>query len=311
MSPAAATSPFPIYYLGDSHVRYFRRAAQHGLLAHGELTGLEVGGATAVGMRNPNAKTNAIGRYREWISDKPRDAIVVIHLGEVDCGFVIWYRAAKYDERVQAQARQSVEAYFEFVDELIAAGFRRIVITGATLPTISDDDLVGEVVQKRSSITATQRERTDLTMQYNRALASEAQRRNLPFVDIASDIIDPVAGVVKARLRNRNPEDHHMDLDIAGVHWARHLRPVLAEYHGLTPEPRGWQCVRDSYAKALPVHSRLLSSDMLQAIKIGDQIEADLVGEFGEYLLVENLAVNGSDFPLLSLLHKAHLKDAV
>ena len=110
MSPAEAGSPYPIHYLGDSHVRYFRRAAQQGLLAPGELTGLEVGGATAVGMRNPNAKTNAIGRYRDWISDKSRDAVVVTHLGEVDCGFVIWYRAAKYDERVQAQARQSVDA---------------------------------------------------------------------------------------------------------------------------------------------------------------------------------------------------------
>lgn len=308
MNPAGAGVSYPIYYLGDSHVRYFRRAAQQGLLAPGELTGLEVGGATAVGMRNPNAKTNAIGRYREWIGDKPRDAVVVTHLGEVDCGFVIWYRAAKYDERVQAQARQSVEAYFEFVDELIDAGFQRIVITGATLPTISDEDLVGEVVEKRSSITATQRERTDLTLQYNRALAGEAQRRGLPFVDIANDVIDPTTGVVSRRLRNRNPEDHHMDVDIAAVHWARVLRPVLADFNGLTTERQRWQSVRSSYAKALPLHSRLLKPDMLCAIDIGDRLEANLVDEYGEYLLVDNLTINGDEYPLLSLLHKAHLK---
>ena len=91
------SAPLPVYHLGDSHVRYFKKAAKLGLLSPHELSGVEVGGATAVGMRNPSAKTNALGRFRDWIRDKPRKAIVVLHLGEVDCGYVIWYRADKYD----------------------------------------------------------------------------------------------------------------------------------------------------------------------------------------------------------------------
>jgi hypothetical protein len=308
MSQAASPTTLPIYYVGDSHVRYFRKAAQHSLLASSELTGIEVGGATAVGMRNPNAKTNAIGRYREWIGERSRDAIVVMHLGEVDCGFVIWYRAAKYDERVQAQARQSVEAYFEFVDELLGAGFRNIVITGATLPTITDDDQLGEVVEKRSSITATQRERTELTLHYNRLLADAAAQRELPFVDISRDVVDPATGVVSTRLRNRNPADHHMDPDLASVLWARRLRPVLAEYQGKVMQRHQWRCIRSSFAKAYPAYSRALPSDLRHPIEIGDQVEADVIDEIGEYLLVDNLTINGGEHPLLCMIHKAHLR---
>src|SRR5699024_6250798 len=104
-----ASFPLPVFYLGDSHVRYFKKAARHGLLSPHEVSGCEVGGATAVGMRNPNAKTNALGRFREWIRDKPRESVVIFHLGEVDCGFVIWYRSAKYREPVETQMMSSVE----------------------------------------------------------------------------------------------------------------------------------------------------------------------------------------------------------
>lgn len=168
--------PLPLYYLGDSHIRYLKKAAKIGILAPHEVSGVEVGGATAVGMRNPNAKTNALGRYREWIRDKPREAIVVFHLGEVDCGYVIWYRAEKYDEPVEVQMMHSVEAYFEFIDELRDMGFHRIIITGATLPTITDDDQIGEVVIKRSAITATQKQRTELTLRYNEELCTRAEQ---------------------------------------------------------------------------------------------------------------------------------------
>src|SRR5699024_6294695 len=125
---------------------------------------------------NPNAKTNAIGRFRTWIADKSRNSIIIMHLGEVDCGFVIWYRASKYGEPVENQLRQSIDAYFEFVDELIADGFQNIIVTGATLPTIADDDQVGEVVMQRSAIEATQSERTELTHVYNSRLKDSADQ---------------------------------------------------------------------------------------------------------------------------------------
>lgn len=300
------SAAFPVYYLGDSHVRYFKKAAKFGLLSPHELSGVEVGGATAVGMRNPNAKTNALGRFRDWIRDKPRKAVVVIHLGEVDCGYVIWYRADKYEEPVEVQMKSSIDAYFEFVDELRDLGFRRIVITGATLPTITDDDQIGEVVVKRSSITATQLERTDLTRRYNAALRHEAESRGLPYIDIDVDVLDPKTGVVDMRMRNPNPKDHHMNGPVAAVHWSHALREAIARYQAPVRAPRTWTCTHDTYLKAYPGHSKDMPAEMRVRVAVGDVVSGNAVREKGQYSILWDARINGEPYPLLSLLHTHH-----
>lgn len=300
------SAPLPIYYLGDSHVRYLKKAAKLGLLAPHELSGVEVGGATAVGMRNPNAKTNALGRFRNWIREKPRTAIVVLHLGEVDCGYVIWYRADKYDEPVELQMDSSIAAYFEFVDELLDLGFRRIIITGATLPTITDDDQVGEVVVKRSSITATQKERTELTLEYNAALRREAEARGLPYVDIDEDVLDPATGVVDERMRNPNPKDHHMNGPLAAVHWSRRLHEAVATYQKPVRAPRTWTCTRETFLKAYPGHSKDMPEQMRARVAVGDVVSGDVAGEKGQYTVIRDARINGEPHPLLSMLHTHH-----
>lgn len=299
-------SPLPVYYLGDSHVRYFKKAARTGLLSPHKTSGIEVGGATAVGMRNPNAKTNAIGRFRAWIQDKPRESIVVFHLGEVDCGFVIWYRAAKHSEPIELQMRTSIEAYFEFIDELLSLGFRRIIITGATLPTITDDDQIGEVVVKRSSIDATQKERTALTIHYNNTLQIEATRRGLPYIDITPYILDPNTEVVENRMRNTNPADHHMNGNLAAVYWAERLRSAIAEFQSPARNNCTRSCTHPSFAKAYPGHSNSMPTDMRHPIAVGDVVSGDAVRLKGEYTILRNTKINGVAFPLLTMIHTKH-----
>jgi len=300
------SATLPVYYLGDSHVRYFKRAAKLGLLAPHELSGVEVGGATAVGMRNPNAKTNALGRFRDWIRDKPRTATVVFHLGEVDCGYVIWYRADKHHEPVELQMKNSVDAYFEFIDELRDLGFRRIIITGATLPTITDRDQVGEVVVKRSSITATQKERTELTLRYNDSLRRGAAARHLPYVDIDQDVLDPATGVVDERMRNPNPEDHHMNGPVAAVLWARVLRTAMAIHQEPARATCTWTATRDTFLKAYPGHSQRMPVDMRARVRIGDVVTGDVMTQKGQYTVIHDARINGDPFPLLSHLHTHH-----
>lgn len=300
------SSPLPIYYLGDSHVRYLKKAAKLGLLAPHEVSGVEVGGATAVGMRNPNAKTNALGRFRNWIREKPRTAIVVFHLGEVDCGYVIWYRADKYDEPVELQMDSSIAAYFEFIDELRDLGFTRFIITGATLPTITDDDQVGEVVVKRSSITATQKERTELTLRYNAALRREAEARGLPYVDIDQDVLDPATGVVDDRMRNPNPKDHHMNGPLAAAYWSRRLREAIATYQKPVRAPRTWTCTRETFLKAFRGHSKNMAEEMRARVAVGDVVSGHVVGENGPYTVIRDARINGEPQPLLSMLHTDH-----
>jgi hypothetical protein len=223
----------PVVILGDSHVRYMSAAQRQKLFARRKIAVREVGGATAVGMRNPNAMTNAIGQFQDFLKRKKKKSIIVIHLGEVDCGYVIWYRADKYNETVAHQLDQSVAAYFEFVDGLLAQGFKHIVITGATLPTITDGEQAGEVVKLRSAIRTTQRERTDLTITYNARLKEQAERRHLPYTDITASVVDPETGLVKQTLRSPDREDHHMNVPLAGALWACRLNECFETYDQL------------------------------------------------------------------------------
>ncbi|WP_147272447.1 hypothetical protein [Brachybacterium alimentarium] len=303
--------PLPVFYLGDSHVRYFKKAAKHGLLSPHELTGVEVGGATAVGMRNPNSKTNAIGRYRKWIGDKTRESIVILHLGEVDCGFVIWYRADKYGESIDSQMRLSIDAYFEFVDELIDLGFINIIVTGATLPTITDDDQMGEVVIKRSQISATQMERTELTLEYNRALRHGATQRGLPYIDVTPDVLDPETGVVDEIMRHPNPENHHMNGNFASAYWAPRLRTAISRYQAPAIDRREWTCIRDTFIKAYPGHSKSMPVRMRQEVRAGDSVTAEAWHQCGKFTVLRNARINGVEFPLLSHIHTTHFSTAV
>jgi hypothetical protein len=213
------------HIVGDSHITAFRYAAEHKLLdfpAH--FT--EVGGATAVGLRNPNAMTNALELFRAALLPAKSDATPVIQLGEVDCGFVIWYRASKYGESVELQLNESIDSYFEFVDGLIDQGYRRIVISAATLPTIRDGQDWGEVANARREVTATLAQRTALTFAYNDRLRAQAARRALAFIDITQDVLDPQTGVIAESFRHPDPTDHHLDPAKIAMLWAEELRRV-------------------------------------------------------------------------------------
>jgi hypothetical protein len=217
------TGAAPTWHLvGDSHVEAVRHAAALGLLEHG-CAATVVGGATAVGLRNPNSATDAIGAFRRALLPARDGVVPVIHLGEVDCGFVIWYRADKHGESVESQFDRSVAAYMGFVDELLDGGYGTVVVTGASIPTIRDGQDWGEVANARREVTATLRQRTDLTFRYNERLSSEASKRGLPLVDLAGQMADPATGVISDAYRHPNPTDHHADPDKTAPLWAAGL----------------------------------------------------------------------------------------
>lgn len=217
--------PSTLTFVGDSHVQYFSEVARKGYFLPRRSLFCEVGGATAAGMTNPMTLTNAVGQYREMLATLARPSIVVVQLGEVDCGFVIWYRAEKYGETIATQMQKSITSYRQFVEELLVLGHTPI-ITGATLPTLRDTD-TGAVAAMRKEITATQLERTTLTLDYNEQLANMAASLGLAYVDVTRHMLDPATGLIRDSFRNADPEDHHLDLQAATEIWSRELAPVL------------------------------------------------------------------------------------
>jgi hypothetical protein len=282
----------PLLFVGDSHLRYFRFAQKIGLLFPYTVECCEVGGATAIGMRNPNSKTNAIDIFKKWLAPRDRNSIVVIHLGEVDCGFVIWYRAKKYAETVEIQLQQTVAAYFEFVDNLQKEGFHRIIVTGATQPTISDADQLTGVMKQRNSVKPSQCLRTSLTCNYNQHLQRESFERGLPFADITADALDASTGLTKINFRNKIPNDHHMDNLYAGVAWAQALNRSLLSYGNPSVSTGCWRAVTTTYLKAALLPPKDILPEFRFQAKSGEILTAELLGVFRNHLILRDIILN-------------------
>ena len=220
----------PLLFLGDSHSRYFRHAAKSNRFPNREVHACEVHAATAAGLVNMDSFTRAAQTFKDFLSDKPVNSTPVFHLGEVDCGILIWLRSAKNSTSVESEMERSIEAYFHFLDELTNIGFDDIVVTGATLPTLNDTDHLGAVAsERRKKVDATQRARTDLTLRFNERLEQEANLRGFQFVDVKDIVLDPVTDLVHTSFRNKNPADHHMDTRKAADVWAKRINETLAD----------------------------------------------------------------------------------
>lgn len=198
-----------LYVFGDSHARVFNYINER-LLKKQSIEVLAIGGATAQGLANPRSKTNALKLYKEKInlSCKKKDKLFFF-LGEVDCGFVIWYRSKKYNEPVDFQFNKSLKNYKEFLLNLKNEGYREINIIETVLPTIFDG-FEGQIAHERKEVTVSIKERTELTKRYNNKLGEIAAENNFGFVRITQDILDKKTGLIKQSLLNEDKKNHHL-----------------------------------------------------------------------------------------------------
>ena len=280
--------------LGDSHSRYFRHAGAKGLLLPFDVKICEVSGATAAGLANPSSTTAAAKKYRQLLGEAPKDAFVVMHLGEVDCGILIWLRSQRNRSPLLEEMQRSVEAYFAFVDQVVAEGFNNVVITGATVPTINDTDHVGSIVtERRAKVEASHLQRTELTRRFNDALRIQADRRSLIYVDIWGEVIDPLTQVADLKFRNKNIKDHHMDLSAASMAWALALRQALSAKVDMAARHIFMIAKDATFIRALDQHPSTLADDMKISIEKGQKLAGRLVARTDKSMVLNDVTLDG------------------
>ncbi len=226
-SPLSAS--MKLFVLGDSHVRPARHALEQGWFGRIAWQVEEVGGATAVGLRHPTSKTQALVRFRECLLPFNPDIVPVFQLGEVDCGFVIWVRAQRHNESVVQQLAESLQAYRNFLCEMRNTGYENLIVTSAMLPTLLDGALDGVVAHLRREVKATMRERTDLTLEYNERLRKICHQENLLFADFTPHLLDPTTRTIKDSFRHPDPADHHLHPEHGGRLWVELVGKKLQE----------------------------------------------------------------------------------
>jgi hypothetical protein len=204
---ADARTERAILVLGDSHAAIFSDPALHAAFPLHSFEVVSVGGATASGLENPNSKTQALPIFRDAIK-RSAAATVIVLLGEVDTGFVIWYRAEKHQTEVAEMLLDALTNYQKFL--LSIQQERRVICLSAPLPTIRDDQEWGAVANARKDVQASQAARTRLTLQFNGRMKEFCASREIAHLHFDDESIG-ADGLVDTRLLNTNPLDHHYE----------------------------------------------------------------------------------------------------
>lgn len=213
-----------VLVVGDSHIQVFEHPYFQEAFPWITFDVVWVGGATASGLENPNSKTRACHLLREPLQSNKKYNRVIVNLGEVDVGFVIWYRAQKYQADIEEMMDLALRNYQAYIQE--ASQVAPVIVISVPLPTIDDDNDWGEVANLRREVKASKWERTQLTLTFNRKMAAWCERNHVSFVDLDGCSLGE-DGYVSPKLLNDDPRDHHYKQDIYAQLLTMHLRPYL------------------------------------------------------------------------------------
>ncbi|MCP5534604.1 MAG: SGNH/GDSL hydrolase family protein [Akkermansiaceae bacterium] len=217
-----------VVVIGDSHCEVFGHDYFRIKFPFTRFDVRAIHGATASGLENPNSKTRAGNYFEEAaLSAAFRGTPVILMLGEVDTGFVIWYRANKYAASVDLMMETAVKNYTKLIKH-VSERCSAIVIS-TPLPTISDDNDWGDISNQRKAVTASQVDRTALTIRFNSEIEKHCSILNVPYINLDRESIG-VDGLISKALTHSDPSNHHYNPLAHAKVITPHLRRALRRY---------------------------------------------------------------------------------
>lgn len=195
---------------GDSHVAIFRDLNYVSWAGKRKFRTVAVRGATAYGIGNPNSKTNALKIFQNRLKSIPDNRPLLFMMGEVDVGFLSWWRSQRDNIDVGICVNDALERYTNFLSK-VKKTHPRLIISSVPLPTIDDGNIQGNIANARREVKATQSERTEVTLKFNRKLKEWAFTNKAIYLDFDKYALDEKTNLVNKSLINKNARDHHYD----------------------------------------------------------------------------------------------------
>lgn len=192
-----------ILVLGDSHALVFCNKKFETIFPDYFFNIVVVGGATVSGLENPNSKTQALPIFMANLERSEAKTVIVL-LGEVDVGFVICYRAQKYNTSVEAMLDKAVRNYQRLLSKI--AERSHVICISTPLPTIKD----GNVANARRDVKTTQLQRTKLTLEFNKRMKYFCEMSGISYLSLDQESLGE-DGLVKCDLATSDPKDVHYD----------------------------------------------------------------------------------------------------
>lgn len=235
----------PVLVLGDSHASVFSSEKITALLPGYSFEVTSVGGATVSGLQNPNAVTQAMPQFMSAL-EKTTATTVIVMLGEVDTGFVIWYRAQKYGTPISQMLQLAIANYQKLLKDIALT--HQVICISTPLPTIRDGMDWGEVANLRKEVRASLADRTLLTKKFNDLMERFCISEGISYLNFDNLSTDD-SGNIKESLRNSDPGDHHYDSTAHALMIEPLLAPLLERLHFLPDasesQPVAKQTVRE------------------------------------------------------------------
>ena len=214
-----------ILVLGDSHVNVFFEKIFREEFPDLFFNTRRVGGATLSGLRNPNSRTRALPIFKKELKTTTAKTVIVL-MGEVDMGFVIWYRAEKHKSSIENMYNQAVENYKNFLFDI--AKSKNTICISTPLPTIQDGNDWGDIAKLRKEVTATQKERTDLTLRFNKRIQKICEEIGIQFISLDEESLGR-NGLVNPYLLSPDSNDHHYDKEKYALMIINKIKPILVK----------------------------------------------------------------------------------
>jgi len=197
--------------IGDSHTAIFKsrwfELFRNIFLNKITFEVTTVQGATISGIENPNSQTKAGSIFKKALSNHTQLKYCIVQIGEVDTGFVLWYKHEKEGIEMNLLFQKSVNRYIKLIEQVRNAGYTPIIIS-TPLPTIKDNCTWGEVANLRKTIKASQIKRTKLTLDFNSSIREFCEKNSILNINL-DNISVGRKGVVKTFLRHYRKNDHH------------------------------------------------------------------------------------------------------
>lgn len=213
--------------LSDSHGGVFEYMHDRGMLSPHIVNAEIVGGATAYGLQNDSSTTKAFAKFQNALKRFSDYDTILIQLGEVDSAFVLW-KKAQTTKSPQELASLSLPGYKRLLDEIFTNyKNKRVVVTGAVLPTLKDSQSAPKDAALRDEISVSLVDRTKLVLALNEELKKLAASYGYDYLDITSESLDEESGVIKEEFVVLEKPDHHHDFKKSAPLWELKLKEYL------------------------------------------------------------------------------------
>ena len=168
-------------------------------------------GSTARACLRSDSKTKAFRIFKYGIENTNSDA-VVISLGEVDCGYVIWLKHQTSGIPINDLFNESISNFMDLIKLHIFQKFNPnktfvMTIPPAFIVTNTDNRFLGG---ERSLVDPTLEERKSLIKKWNQRIVEESKKLKFNVLDINDKIINKSNGEIIAKYKTPNEFNHHL-----------------------------------------------------------------------------------------------------